>query len=170
MSPIIRAVKNFFWKPPANTLPPFNFRRNRYPAKTQWPPVLRNLSHHQQFRFERKFKRRLRMKAVDEQWNRNVGVFMWSVISFIVIYSVFFHDFRKDPLNPRPDEEVFEPVRRWAWARWRSLWTAGALEEDEPAPPLKLDDVERDLIGRPLEGSSLDQELRRAEERRLKRR
>ncbi|KAF2655945.1 hypothetical protein K491DRAFT_576072, partial [Lophiostoma macrostomum CBS 122681] len=96
-----------------NPLPPFNFARNRYRAQTQWPPVLRNLPHRQQFRFERKFKRRLRMKAVDEVWNRWVGVGMWSIIGFIVVYSVFFHDFRKDKNNPRPEEEVFETPRRW---------------------------------------------------------
>ena len=170
MSPLLRRVKNFFWKPPVNTLPPFNFRRNRYLAKTQWPPVLRNLPHEQQFRFERKFKRRLRLKAVDEVWNRNVGIGMWSLISFIVVYSVFFHDFRHDKWNPRPGEEVFEPIREWVRERWRGLWTAGSLDLGERGAPRKTDDVERDLIGRPLEGSSIDQELARVEARRAARR
>jgi hypothetical protein len=46
------------------TLPPFDFMRNRFPAKKKWPPNLRNLTDKQNFRFERKFKRRIKLKAV----------------------------------------------------------------------------------------------------------
>jgi hypothetical protein len=97
------------------TLPPFDFMRNRFPAKKKWPPNLRNLTDKQNFRFERKFKRRIKLKAVSPQWNRWTKIVQWSIIGFIVVYGVLFHDFAQDPMNPRPGEQVFKGLRDRTW-------------------------------------------------------
>ena len=171
MSPTLRWLKNLIWTPPKNPLPPFNFKRLRFPSKTRWPPQLHELTDHQQFRFERKFKRRLRMKAVDENWNNNVKVATWGIISSVVIYTVFIHDFVKDPNNPKPDELVFEGVRGWVGGLWGGLWTANPLDtlERDRRKAIEDDGVERDLLGVPIEGRSVDQELMELERRQAER-
>mgnify|MGYP003624111699 CR=1 FL=1 len=100
-----------------STLPPFDFARNRFRQKKKWPPNLRELTERQQFRFERKFKRRIRLKSLRPVFNKWVKITQWSIISFIVVYGVLFHDFAKDPMNPRPGEQPFKGVREkmWAW-------------------------------------------------------
>ena len=106
-----------------NTLPPFDFARNRFRVKKKWPPNLRELTDKQQFRFERKFKRRTKMKAVRPQWNRWTKIVQWSLISFILVYGVLFHDFRHDPMNPRPGEQPFEGLRQKMWALLGNFYT-----------------------------------------------
>jgi hypothetical protein len=106
-----------------NTLPPFDFARNKYPAKKKWPPNLRALTDKQQFRFERKFKRRIKAKSIRPQWNKWTKVVQWSLISFIVVYGVLFHDFRKDPMNPRPGEQPFEGLRKRMWGMFGGFYT-----------------------------------------------
>ncbi|KAH7090799.1 hypothetical protein FB567DRAFT_590173 [Paraphoma chrysanthemicola] len=106
-----------------STLPPFDFARNRFRAQRKWPPNLRELTERQQFRFERKFKRRIRLKALRPKWNKWVKVTQWSIISFIVVYGVLFHDFAKDPMNPRPGEQPFKGVREKMWSMLGSFYT-----------------------------------------------
>jgi hypothetical protein len=106
-----------------NTLPPFDFARNKYPAKKKWPPNLRALTDKQQFRFERKFKRRIKAKSIRPEWNKWTKVVQWSMISFIVVYGVLFHDFRKDPMNPRPGEQPFEGLRKRMWGMLGGFYT-----------------------------------------------
>jgi hypothetical protein len=114
-----------------STLPPFDFARNRFYMRKKWPPNLRELTEKQQFRFERKFKRRIKMKAVRPGWNKGVTVATWSIISFIVVYGVLFHDFAKDPMNPRPGEQPFLRLRGWMWDKLGNFYTHtdASLEE-----------------------------------------
>jgi hypothetical protein len=113
-----------------NTLPPFDFARNKYPAKKKWPPNLRALTEKQQFRFERKFKRRIKAKSIRPEWNKWTKVVQWSMISFILVYGVLFHDFRKDPMNPRPGEQPFEGLRKRMWGMFGGFYTH-TVEEDQ---------------------------------------
>lgn len=106
-----------------NTLPPFDFARSRFRVKKKWPPNLRELTEKQQFRFERKFKRRIKAKAIKPQWDRWTKIVQWSIISFIVVYGVLFHDFRKDPMNPRPGEQPFEGLRQRMWGMLGNFYT-----------------------------------------------
>ena len=106
-----------------NTLPPFDFARNRFRVKKKWPPNLRELTEKQQFRFERKFKRRIKAKSIRPMWNKWTKIVQWSIIGFIVVYGVLFHDFRKDPMNPRPGEQPFEGLRQKMWGFWGTFYT-----------------------------------------------
>lgn len=106
-----------------NTLPPFDFTRNRFRVKKKWPPTFRELTDKQQFRFERKFKRRIKAKSIKPVWNKWTKIAQWSIISFIVVYGVLFHDFRKDPMNPRPGEQPFEGLRARMWGMFGNFYT-----------------------------------------------
>jgi hypothetical protein len=106
-----------------STLPPFDFSRNRFRAKKVWPPNLRELTERQQFRFERKYKRRLRMKSIKPLWIKWTKIVQWSLIGFVVVYGVFLHDFTKDPMNPRPGEQPFVRIRAWAKGLTGGFWS-----------------------------------------------
>ncbi|KAF2866190.1 hypothetical protein BDV95DRAFT_631955 [Massariosphaeria phaeospora] len=104
-------------------LPPFDFARNRYRAKKHWPPNLRHLTEKQQFRFERKYKRRLLLASIKPEWNKWTKIVQWSLIGFVLVWGVFFHEFATDPMNPRPGEEPFKEFRAWMWNGVRGFWT-----------------------------------------------
>ncbi|KAF1944252.1 hypothetical protein EJ02DRAFT_341485 [Clathrospora elynae] len=106
-----------------NTLPPFDFARNRFHVQKKWPPSLRELTEKQQFRFERKFKRRIKAKSIRPMWNKWTKIVQWSLISFIVVYGVLFHDFSKDPMNPRQGEQPFEGLRQRMWGLLGNFYT-----------------------------------------------
>ncbi|KAF9737853.1 hypothetical protein PMIN06_009024 [Paraphaeosphaeria minitans] len=108
---------------PKSDLPPFNFATNRFKAKKQWPPNLRVLTEKQQFRFERKFKRRLRLKSIKPQWQKWTKIVQWNLIGFVVVYGVLFHDYAHDPMNPRPGEQPFKTLREGMWGIWDGMWT-----------------------------------------------
>lgn len=104
-------------------LPPFDFSRNRFPAKKQWPPNLRELTEKQQFYFERKFKRRTRLKSIKPTWNKWTKIVQWSMISFIIVHGVFFYDFAEDPMNPTPGKQPFQGLRDKMWAILGNFYT-----------------------------------------------
>jgi hypothetical protein len=104
-------------------LPPFDFARNRYPAKKTWPPNLRELTEKQQFHFERKFKRRTRLKSIKPTWNKWTKIVQWSLISFIVVHGVFFYDFAQDPMNPTPGKQPFQGLRDKMWTILGNFYT-----------------------------------------------
>jgi hypothetical protein len=115
-------------------LPPFDFKRNRFRVKKEWPPTLRALTEKQQFRFERKFKRRLVLKSTRPTWNKWTKIVQWSMISFVLVYGVLFHDFAKDTMNPRPGEQPFSGIRAKMWGLWDSLWTGSSYKAPEITP------------------------------------
>lgn len=104
-------------------LPPFDFARNRFRAKKIWPPNMRDLTETQQFHFERKFKRRIRLKSIKPQWNKWTKIVQWSLISFVVVHGVFFYDFSKDPMNPEPGKQPFQGLRDKMWAILGNFYT-----------------------------------------------
>lgn len=139
-----------FGRAPKRQLPPFDFSRNRFRAKKHWPPNLRELTEKQQFRFERKYKRRLRLKSIKPQWQKWIKIVQWNLIGFIVVYGVLFHDFSKDPMNPKPGEQPFQGLRSRMWAMWDGLWSSSrSHERSEDAASAKEQSGSVDLMGRP---------------------
>lgn len=120
---MLQLLQRLLGRAPKSQLPPFNFALNRYRARKKWPPNLLELTEKQQFRFERKFKRRVRLKAIRPQWNRWTKIVQWNLIGFIVVYAVFFHDFAQDPMNPRPGEQPFQGLRNRMKELYSGLWT-----------------------------------------------
>ncbi|KAF1977678.1 hypothetical protein BU23DRAFT_550356 [Bimuria novae-zelandiae CBS 107.79] len=157
---MIQLLARLFGRASKSDLPPFDFARNRFKAKKQWPPNLKELTEKQQFRFERKFKRRLRLKSIKPQWQKWTKIVQWNLIGFVIVYGVLFHDFAKDPMNPRPGEQPFKGLRDRMWGVWDGLWThtstrsavrevPGAAEAAEAGQAVgEADDlVEEDLVG-----------------------
>ena len=135
---MLQLLARLLGRAPKSTLPPFNFALNRFKAKKHWPPNLRELTEKQQFRFERKFKRRLRLKSIKPQWQKWTKIVQWSLISFVVVHGVLFHDFAKDPMNPRPGEQPFKALRAYMWESWDALWTHTSTDRPARPPPRRL--------------------------------
>jgi hypothetical protein len=119
-------------------LPPFDFTRNRFQVKKAWPPQLLELTERQQFRFERKFKRRMRLKSIKPQWQKWTKIVQWSMISFVVVWGVFFHDFASDPMNPRPGEQPFVGLREWMRGLYGGFWSHTLEGDTRSRAPAEL--------------------------------
>ena len=56
---------------------PLTAKNNPYKAKKIWPPDFEKVAPKHQFRFERKYRRRAKMKYTHEKWNDGVKIFTW---------------------------------------------------------------------------------------------
>lgn len=57
------------------------YLRNRFRAKKLWPPDFGTLTPKEQFRLERKYRRRSKLKYTSEKWIRWVTIFqMWMIL------------------------------------------------------------------------------------------
>ena len=53
-------------------------KNNPYRARTQWPPDFSTLPRTQQFNFEKRFRRRAKLKYQNENWIRGVKIIQWT--------------------------------------------------------------------------------------------
>lgn len=53
----------------------FTIENNPYRAQKEWPPDFTKLSPKYQLRFERRYRRRTKLKGTKPSWNRNLGLF-----------------------------------------------------------------------------------------------
>ncbi|KAK1754415.1 hypothetical protein QBC47DRAFT_383863 [Echria macrotheca] len=76
--------------------------------KKVWPPDFSKLSPQEQLRFEKRYKRRLRHIAQRPTWTKMVKLAQYFTISFVLVYSVLFMDWRNE-------KQPFDDVRRAVW-------------------------------------------------------
>ncbi|KAI0884577.1 uncharacterized protein GGS22DRAFT_144272 [Annulohypoxylon maeteangense] len=79
-----------------------------YKLKKVWPPDFTKLSEKDQFRFERRYKRRLKLATVRPRWDKFIKLAqLFSMIS-VLIYTVLFMDWEQEN-NP------FQGIRDRFW-------------------------------------------------------
>ncbi|TKA32781.1 hypothetical protein B0A50_01006 [Salinomyces thailandicus] len=92
---------------PAN---PIHFRytaeTNPFRAKRHWPPDFSKLSQKHQFRLERRFRRRTKLKWARPTWMKVTKLTQWGSILFVCVYGTLFLDMGEG-------ETAFDGVRRW---------------------------------------------------------
>ncbi|KAI1098026.1 hypothetical protein F4804DRAFT_346662 [Jackrogersella minutella] len=71
----------------AARLPP-----TRIYTKKIWPPDFSKLSEKEKFRFERRYKRRVKLATARPRWDKYVRLAQLFSISFILVYTVLFMD------------------------------------------------------------------------------
>ncbi|CAC9890731.1 unnamed protein product, partial [Aureobasidium pullulans] len=87
----------------AAAAPKFDFARNPYKSKRTWPPDFTKLSQKHQFRLERRYRRRAKLKWARPTWTKFVKLSTWATISMysccgplltpclvVVVYGVLF--------------------------------------------------------------------------------
>ncbi|KAK3386585.1 hypothetical protein B0H63DRAFT_520672 [Podospora didyma] len=76
--------------------------------KKVWPPEFSKLSPQEQLRYEKRYKRRLAHLAERPRWNKFVTLAQYFSISFVIVYSILFMDW-KNEVQP------FDEIREWFW-------------------------------------------------------
>ena len=80
---------------------PFSIETNPYRCKRTWPPDFTQLSPKHQFRLERRYRRRSKLKWARPNWTKGVKLAQWGSIVFVLTYGVLFMqiDDRKTPFD-----------------------------------------------------------------------
>ncbi|KAL2293431.1 hypothetical protein FJTKL_05338 [Diaporthe vaccinii] len=82
-------------KPPSS---PEYIRKMRelYPPKKVWPPDFKRLSPQEQLKFEKKFKRRLAIKAERPQWDKLIKLVQLFTVTTVIVYAALFMDWKQE--------------------------------------------------------------------------
>ncbi|KAL1959309.1 hypothetical protein VTO42DRAFT_2496 [Malbranchea cinnamomea] len=89
-----------------------------YKAKRKWPPDMSSLSEKQQFRLERKYRRRAKLKYARPTWTKWTKLVQWGLIGFVIVYSVLFMEMKDGGPNP------FEGLRNYLRKSFsESVWS-----------------------------------------------
>ncbi|KAF2668859.1 hypothetical protein BT63DRAFT_414806 [Microthyrium microscopicum] len=113
-------------KPPP--LKPFDFSKNRFPAHTRWPPSFTTLSRIEQFHFERKFRRRSKLKWRRPIWNRNLQMLQWFMVLSVLGYGAFFLDWQGEG-SEQVMSGPFGTLRNWIQTAAGSIWAASSTQK-----------------------------------------
>jgi len=88
------------------------------------------------------------MKSIKPLWIKWTKIVQWSLIGFVVVYGVFWHDFAKDPMNPRPGEQPFVRIRAWMKGLTSGFWSHTSSDGSREGALQKLDSAEREGVAR----------------------
>ncbi|KAH9217887.1 hypothetical protein DL95DRAFT_386016 [Leptodontidium sp. 2 PMI_412] len=114
---------------------PFDIYTNPYKATRLWPPDFSKIDRKHQFRLERKYKRRAKLKWARPRWTKFVKIAQMSSIVFIAVYGVLFLDWNQ---QSNPEHRPFEGIRSWFFGLTGSIWTKDQVRRkpnsDETTP------------------------------------
>ncbi|KAI3338343.1 hypothetical protein F4824DRAFT_458884 [Ustulina deusta] len=85
--PIAPKFRNAPRTPPAEL-----YADSPYKPKKVWPPDFSKLSEKEQFKFERRYKRRLKLASARPRWDKLVRLAQLGSVTFVLVYAVFFID------------------------------------------------------------------------------
>ncbi|PGG99973.1 hypothetical protein AJ80_09260 [Polytolypa hystricis UAMH7299] len=81
---------------------------NPFKAKRIWPPDMSKLSEKQQFRLERKYRRRAKLKWARPVWSKWTKLVQWTLIGIVLIYTVLIMDLGQ---GKNPFDFIRVPIR-----------------------------------------------------------
>ncbi|KAA8914295.1 hypothetical protein FN846DRAFT_771309 [Sphaerosporella brunnea] len=90
-----------------------------YKARRPWPPDFRLLSEKEQFRLERRYRRRAKLKWARPRLQKAVSIAQWSIMSYVVVYGVLWADWGRE-------DHMFMPIRNWVKEKKESFWSVPA--------------------------------------------
>ncbi|KAI1002030.1 hypothetical protein K3495_g6171 [Podosphaera aphanis] len=103
------------------------FQLHPYRSKTRWPPDFSKLDAKQQFRYERKFKRRTQLKWARPRWVKGVKIAQLSSILFVIVYGVLFMDLSNEG---SPRHKPFAGIRSWFFGWTGDIFKRQNVEVD----------------------------------------
>ncbi|KAI0131420.1 hypothetical protein F4814DRAFT_405969 [Daldinia grandis] len=92
----------------AATTPLVKVYNNPYKPKKIWPPDFSKLSQKEQFRFERRYKRRVKLATARPRWDKFVRLAQLFSVTSVLIYSVLFMDLEME-------NQPFQGLRNRFW-------------------------------------------------------
>ncbi|KAI0142529.1 hypothetical protein F4776DRAFT_661598 [Hypoxylon sp. NC0597] len=99
---------------------------SRYKPKKVWPPDFSKLSEKEQFRFERRYKRRVKLATSRPRWDKFIRLAQLFSVTSVLVYSVLFMDWNTD-------KQPFQGVRDKFWG------TLGAFSPEQRYERRNLD-------------------------------
>ncbi|KAI0136909.1 hypothetical protein BJ170DRAFT_35163 [Xylariales sp. AK1849] len=82
---------------------------SRYKPRKIWPPDFSKLSQKEQFRFERRYKRRVKLATARPRWDKIVRMAQLFSVTSVLVYSVLFMDWNTE-------HQPFQGLRDRFWA------------------------------------------------------
>ncbi|RYP46747.1 hypothetical protein DL768_007094 [Monosporascus sp. mg162] len=98
---------------------------NRYKPKKVWPPDFSQLTEKEKFRFERRYKRRVKLATARPRWDKFVRLAQLSSVTF---YSVLFMDWETE-------KQPFQGIRDRFWGAFGSSGQDQRSERQKPNIP-----------------------------------
>ncbi|CAL8580424.1 hypothetical protein XPA_006151 [Xanthoria parietina] len=74
------------------SLSPTKARFNPYKARKPWPPDFSKLDPKYQFRLERRYRRRTKLKWIRPRWVKGVKLAQWGICGSVFVYGILFMD------------------------------------------------------------------------------
>ncbi|OAA71034.1 hypothetical protein LEL_09625 [Akanthomyces lecanii RCEF 1005] len=90
-------------------------------TKKVWPPNFKELSHQQQLRFEKKYKRRVSRANYSPRWDKGVKYAQLATITAALIWLLFYSEFEWWGQKYKPSEEI----------RRRAQYLFGVMDPDK---------------------------------------
>jgi len=87
---------------------PYTWETNPFRCKRIWPPDFSKLSTKHQFRLERRYRRRTKLKWARPTWTKIVKLAQWGSILFVCVYGVLYLE-----IGPEGGVTPFDGIRRW---------------------------------------------------------
>ncbi|KAK4691131.1 hypothetical protein P7C71_g5804, partial [Lecanoromycetidae sp. Uapishka_2] len=88
-----------------------SIQSNPYKAQKQWPPDFSKLHPKHQFRLERKYRRRSKLKWARPRWTKAVKLTAWGASGCQHLFEVL------------PSTSILTLVREWVQKQMGSIWT-----------------------------------------------
>ena len=79
---------------------PYTWETNPYSCKRTWPPDFNKLSQKHQFRLERRYRRRAKLKWARPTWTKAVKLAQWGSILFVAVYGILFMEVGDEGESP----------------------------------------------------------------------
>ncbi|KAI1426280.1 hypothetical protein F5Y12DRAFT_742644 [Xylaria sp. FL1777] len=125
--PIAPKLRNAMRTPPEGL-----YANSQYKPKKVWPPDFSRLSEKEQFRFERRYKRRLKLATARPRWDKLIRLVQLASVTSVLVYAVLFRDWDKE-------NQPFEGVRSTIWGAIGTLLPEKRHERQTPDLPTTAD-------------------------------
>ncbi|KAH8900870.1 hypothetical protein GQ53DRAFT_132031 [Thozetella sp. PMI_491] len=93
-----------------------------YKLKKVWPPDFSQLSAAEQLKFEKRYKRRLRLMGARPRWNRMLKLVQLFGVTSVVVYGLLFMQ------DKQAEEEPFHQFRQSFWSFFGSFSESSRFE------------------------------------------
>ncbi|KAI1471511.1 uncharacterized protein F4812DRAFT_455625 [Daldinia caldariorum] len=101
-APISLNVRN------ASTKPLRELYNNPYKPKKIWPPDFSKLSEKEKFRFERRYKRRVKLATARPRWDKFIRLVQLFSVTTVLVYAVLFMEWESE-------NQPFKEIRDKFW-------------------------------------------------------
>ncbi|KAI0485723.1 hypothetical protein F4859DRAFT_511916 [Xylaria cf. heliscus] len=108
--------------------PPGVYADSRYKPKKVWPPDFSKLSEKERFKFERRYKRRIRLAAARPRWDKFVGLAQLAGVTSVIVYALLFMEWNTE-------RQPLEGARRAIWGAVGAFSSERRHEAQRPDLP-----------------------------------